>query len=307
MQVSVIIPVYNAENFVETAVESALLQPETEEVLLIEDGSPDNSLRLCRELSDKFEKVHLLQHPDRGNHGAGASRNLGINNARFEFIAFLDADDFYLKNRFKTAKSQFEKYHDIDGVYEAIGVYAEDRAAEKKWNSYSKSRLTIISRKVEPDDLFFELVSGKGGTISLVGLVVKKNIFKACGLFDTTLKLHQDTAMVIKMSLYSKLVAGKFDQPVAMRRVHSGNRFLNEKNKLKTKSLFWKKVFQDLYSRNLDGRRLKFIFLNYLYSNLKAYKVNSLENTAIVFFQMILHPFLFLKSFHLFIKLKIER
>ena len=51
MQVSVVTPVYNAAPFIAEAIESALMQPETAEVVLVEDGSPDDSLRVCQELA----------------------------------------------------------------------------------------------------------------------------------------------------------------------------------------------------------------------------------------------------------------
>ncbi|MFV9691842.1 MAG: glycosyltransferase family 2 protein, partial [Desulfobacteria bacterium] len=117
MKISVIIPVYNAEKYVRNAIESALQQPETGEILLVEDNSPDNCLQICRDLEKKHEIVELLRHPDGRNHGAGASRNLGIKNAKFDYISFLDADDYYLPGRFEAARRLFEKYHDIDGVY----------------------------------------------------------------------------------------------------------------------------------------------------------------------------------------------
>src|SRR5690606_5479728 len=94
--VSVIIPVYNAEKFLAEAVVSALVQPETGEVILIEDKSPDNSLALCRELAVHQHKINMIQHPDKDNQGAGASRNLGIANARSPFICLLAADDYML-------------------------------------------------------------------------------------------------------------------------------------------------------------------------------------------------------------------
>ncbi len=100
MQVSIIIPVYNAAAYVREAVESALIQPETGEILLIEDNSPDDSLRICQELAAKYDKVKLLRHPNGENRGPGASRNLGMRNARSPILAFLDADDYYLPGRF---------------------------------------------------------------------------------------------------------------------------------------------------------------------------------------------------------------
>jgi len=118
MQISVVIPVYNAAAFVREAVESALAQPETAEVVLVEDGSPDDSLAVCETLAAEYERVHLFRHPNGENRGAGASRNLGILNSRFEYIAFLDADDFYLPGRFSTARAVLAADPTLDGVLE---------------------------------------------------------------------------------------------------------------------------------------------------------------------------------------------
>ena len=107
MNISIIIPVYNAERFLEKAVDSALQFSEVKEILLVEDGSPDQSLEVCKKLLIKDKRIKLLQHPDQGNHGAGASRNLGLEKATGDFIAFLDADDYYLINRFDAEKEIF--------------------------------------------------------------------------------------------------------------------------------------------------------------------------------------------------------
>ncbi|MCK4807015.1 MAG: glycosyltransferase family 2 protein [Candidatus Aegiribacteria sp.] len=104
MKISVVIPVYNAGQFVRSAVVSALNQAETAEVIRAEDNSTDDSLRVCRSLEKEYHNVLLIRHPDGEDHGAGATRNLGVRNATIEYLAFLDADDFYLVDRFKVAK-----------------------------------------------------------------------------------------------------------------------------------------------------------------------------------------------------------
>lgn len=76
MKISVVIPVYNAEKYVESAVNSALQQKETAEVILVEDNSPDNALAICTKLSQDNPRVRLIRHSDGENHGAGESRNL---------------------------------------------------------------------------------------------------------------------------------------------------------------------------------------------------------------------------------------
>ncbi|HED13224.1 MAG TPA: glycosyltransferase family 2 protein, partial [Gammaproteobacteria bacterium] len=103
MKISVVIPVYNAEKYVEYAVKSALQQKEAAEIILVEDNSPDHALKICEKLSNENSQVRLLRHSDGKNHGAGESRNLGIRSARHDYIAFLDADDYYLQNCFAAA------------------------------------------------------------------------------------------------------------------------------------------------------------------------------------------------------------
>ena len=86
---------------------SVLQLEDVKEILLIEDKSTDNSLEVCKKLENEFENVKLFQHPDKRNHGAGATRNLGLKMATADFVAFLDADDYYLPNRFDEEKKLF--------------------------------------------------------------------------------------------------------------------------------------------------------------------------------------------------------
>lgn len=225
MLISVIMPVYNAERYVREAVESALAQPETGEVVLVEDGSPDKSLQVCRELSRRFAKVRLVRHGDGRNHGAGASRNLGIKNARFDYVAFLDADDFFLPGRFSVPVRIFETNPDVDGVYEAVGVHFENEAAEQRWRKQTSKMLTTMTEPVPPERLFeAQSPVGRSGYWHIDGWVVKGSVFGRTGLFDEHLRLHQDTAMFIKASAVGRMVPGRLDEPVAMRRVHDHNR-----------------------------------------------------------------------------------
>ncbi|MHA1279542.1 MAG: glycosyltransferase family 2 protein [Candidatus Helarchaeota archaeon] len=226
MNVNVIIPVYNAANFVTQAVESALAQPETAEVILIEDGSPDDSLAVCQALAEKHEKVRLLGHPGGKNRGAGASRNLGIKKAQYEYIAFLDADDYYLPGRFTVAKEIFQADPECDGVYEAIGKHYENEKAKKCWQNSGMSRaeLTTMTKVVPPEELFERLVIGGAGHFSLDGLVIRHALLKKVGLLNEGLLLHQDTDFIFRLAAFGRLMPGRLKQAVTIRRVHTQNR-----------------------------------------------------------------------------------
>jgi len=265
MKISVVIPVYNAEQFVRNAVLSALDQAETAEVILAEDNSADDSLDVCRSLEREFRCVLLVRHPDGGNHGAGATRNLGVRNATMEYLAFLDADDFYLADRFKIAAELFNEHINIDGVYEAIGVCFEDEEAESKWISHGEEDITTISESVCPEKLCDLLLEGGKGTFHLDGLTVKRSIFDKCGFFFENLRLHQDTAMIIQMAQFGSLYPGRLDTPVALRRVHSGNRFVSDYNRYFTSSLMWKTLFEWSMENRIQIDRKTSVFLYYLY------------------------------------------
>ena len=85
--VSVIMPVFNAGKYVERAVESVIHLPNTGELILIDDCSQDNSLEICKEIESKYANIRLLKHKDGKNHGAAASRNLGISKAKYLYIS----------------------------------------------------------------------------------------------------------------------------------------------------------------------------------------------------------------------------
>lgn len=228
ISVSVIIPVYNAAAYVSQAVESALAQPETAEVILVEDGSPDDSLQVCKALADTHEKVHLYQHTGGVNRGAGPSRNLGIQNSACPYIAFLDADDFYLPGRLTVPAQLFEQYPDCDGVYEAVGIHFENEAARARWLSSNMAQveLTTVIRKVEPEDLFKVLMKGGSGHIHLNGLVIRREVLKRSGTMDESIAdtLHEDVDFVMRLAAVGRLYPGRIEIPSSVRRVHESNR-----------------------------------------------------------------------------------
>ena len=265
MKISVVIPVYNASEFLQKAVESALEQKQTAQVILVEDGSTDGSLAVCRQLESQCPSVKLVRHSDGGNHGAGASRNLGIQRSDASFVAFLDADDFYLQNRFCKAQELLESHEEIDGVYEAIGVHCLDDASRRKWEEKGDGELSTMHRRIPPEELCDVLIEYSQGSFTLDGLVVRKSSFWRDDPFPEKLRLHQDTVMMIQLSYYAKLLPGRLQEPVAMRRVHSGNRYLSSYNIHRTTMMMWDTLFKWAYREKLPENRTANIFRNALY------------------------------------------
>ena len=282
-QVSVVIPVYNAAGYVTQAVESALAQPEVAEVLLIEDGSPDNALVVCQGLAEKYDKVRLLRHPNGENRGAGASRNLGMRVSVSDFIGFLDADDFYLPGRFVVTKAVFESNPACDGVYEAIGMHIENEKGWERWRLSGKpqDRIKTIKVPVDPGDLGLALIQGDKGNFSLDGFVIKKNLLGKSGYMDEQLRIHQDTNFIIRAALSGRLLPGSIEKPVTMWRVHQANRVSSPKDRnerLRERMSFLLSTYS--WAKKEKKRRAKNILVNQMFiqvTSLTEAEVNSVK------------------------------
>lgn len=257
MKISVIIPVYNAEKYISQAVESALQFEEVYEIILIEDKSPDNALQVCQKLAEKYAQIKLYQHPDKGNHGAGASRNLGLEKVTGDFVAFLDADDYYLPNRFDAERELF-KNPEVDGVYGANGVqYYSEKAREQYYPIY-KDKLDTVYKKTNPEDVYLGLINLRGtfGLIHLDALTIRKTaLSKMSKMFETSLRLHQDSEIIIRFAFYLKLFTGINEQPIALRGIHENNRITKvdsgKTNPATTRVLLWRELSK--WAENEEG------------------------------------------------------
>jgi glycosyltransferase involved in cell wall biosynthesis len=262
LEVSVIIPVYNAESYLRKAVESAIYLDEVGEVILVEDASPDNALEVAKGLTQEFEKVKLFQHPNKGNHGAGASRNLGIQKANCEFIAFLDADDYYLPNRFKQDNAVFEKYPDAEGVYSCVGTrfYSEEAKQQFFDKGFGYQEYLTLTDAASPDELFRVLFYDHKqikGEFHTNGITLKKDVFAKVGVFHTDLKLRQDIHLWKRLAGFCKLYAGEIKEPVAMRGIHAQNRMTRLKDQEKYKDLWWRSLKKEFKTKGLNKIRYK--------------------------------------------------
>ncbi|ASK31541.1 capsular biosynthesis protein CpsI [Chryseobacterium sp. T16E-39] len=229
LEISVIIPVYNAAEFLEKSVQSALQFEEVKEVILVEDKSTDHSLEICQRLASQNLKIILFQHPDKENHGAAASRNLGITKSTGNFIAFLDADDYYLPNRFDAEKEIFNG-PTIEGIFGAIGIeYLTEKGKQEFQSKFNDTHLTTVNYPAEGEEVFKGLLGLTAKTFGtffhLNALTIRRaSIEKNHLQFNEILRVHQDSDFIIKLAYLCHLKSGIIDQAVAIRGIHDDNR-----------------------------------------------------------------------------------
>ena len=110
--ISIIIPVYNAEHYLRQCIESVIAQTfEDWEAILVNDGSKDGSLAICQEYAAKDKRIKVI---DKSNGGPSSARNRGLNEAKGEFVYFMDADDWvetkfldnFVRNAYATKRNR---------------------------------------------------------------------------------------------------------------------------------------------------------------------------------------------------------
>ena len=113
-KISIIVPVYNAEKYLHRCIDSILTQTFSDfELLLIDDGSTDKSGQLCNEYASKDNRVKVFH---KQNGGVSSARNLGLDNAKGEWIAFVDSDDSVMN----TYLSELISSNDVDLVVSGV-------------------------------------------------------------------------------------------------------------------------------------------------------------------------------------------
>lgn len=128
-KISVIIPLFNAEKFIENSLKSVLKQSLNDiEVIIVNDGSTDSSIDKVKEYCKKDQRITLLSQP---NSGSGIARNFGISFAKGKYVAFMDADDWYPE----------------DDVLETLYKKAEENQARICGGSFSNSKNGVVTKK----------------------------------------------------------------------------------------------------------------------------------------------------------------
>lgn len=225
MEVSVIIPVYNAVDFLDQSIQSALDQPEVMEVIVIDDGSTDGSYEKLVDWERKEERVKLLIQPGRERKRAGAARNLGLKAARYEYIAFLDADDYFLPDRFRWTKATFDKYPEVGVVFERVVIFKENQSPL----DLPQERLLGL-RKLDEGKEFENYLTGKYGYSPVTGMTFKQELLDTVGLMDESLKQRQDKDFIFRLCLFATVrLSIKENHPVVTYRYHNTNTVGNVK------------------------------------------------------------------------------
>ncbi len=221
--IDVVIPAFNAERYLERAIESVLaLGRDALRVLIVDDGSSDQTSRIAQRFADRWPaQCRLLRCSE--NRGVSAARNIGIQAATAQFIAFLDADDVYLPNRFASFDAlDDEALQRIDGIYQSARIVPE---GERDLDGGTGDGTTFgIVRPLFGPALLAELLTGYCWATSAI--VIRRSVFAQCGVFDPARKIAEDCHLWFRLATFAALRAGAMDEPVSVYWRHAENTFV---------------------------------------------------------------------------------
>lgn len=186
MNISIIIPAYNAEDTILSAINSVLnqtiLQCLKYEIIIVNDGSIDNTQKILTEYKNNHPSVNLkviLQE----NQGVSSARNNGIKISQYEWIAFLDSDDIWLSNKLENQINMINKYNDVDFI--GCARNNEDLAIfGKKIKSFYKANIHDLLIKMFPQTST---------------ALVKKSLLLKVGLYDEMMSHGEDGDLWIRL------------------------------------------------------------------------------------------------------------
>lgn len=147
--ISIIIPIYKAERYLSKCVDSILAQTYADwELLLVDDGSPDNSGELCDEYAAKDKRIKVF-HKENG--GVSSARNLGLEMMAGEWVTFVDADDWIASDTLERCSTYFNEYEIVRFSMKMVYDEQDD----------SKNRNYIIQSSNSKEEIFSRTLARK--------------------------------------------------------------------------------------------------------------------------------------------------
>lgn len=249
MKISIVIPVYNGARYLCQCIDSVLEQDESieKEIILIDDNSTDklstviNYLKKENKLNDK----NFIYIKNEENKGPAESRNIGVERATGDYIAFLDVDDWWDKDKLKKQIEVIEKNNSVLVYTSRTNFFEED----------GRTKDLIVPERITYEELL------RGNQIACSSVLIKKDVAKKYKM--TNPEIHEDYYLWLRI-LKDYDHADGINEPLLKYRVHSGSK---SRNKIKSAIM----TFQTIRKVGVPFIKACFCFMSYMTAGIKKY------------------------------------
>ena len=228
--VSVIIPVYNCERYIAEAIQSVLSQTyRALEVIIVDDGSTDKSASIVKSFDSS---IRYYYQPNRGQ---AVAMNQGINLAHGDYLAFLDADDLWTKNKTMLQMQAFKVHPAVDIVSGHIKQFFSPELDEN------------FTKKIK---CVTELMPGH----TLKAMLAKREVFDRIGLFETNWDVGVEMSWHLR-AIEADLNIMMLPELVFLRRIHESNKGITNRHFINQRARILKASLDRRRKNNFDGLR----------------------------------------------------
>ena len=209
--VSIIIIFFNSAEFIQEAIESVLAQTYQHwELLLVDDGSSDGSDEIARRYvaRDPSRIIHL-EHVGHQNQGMSASRNLGIHNAKGKYLAFLDADDYWLPDKLETHVGILESHPQVGMLYGTAKYWFSWMGPHPDGDQDVVPELRVRHKTLfHPPQLLPLMLEGKTEVPCTCSILVRRDVAQTIGGFEESFRgMYEDQVFYAKICLSVPVLA----------------------------------------------------------------------------------------------------
>ena len=239
-KVSIAIPIYNGEDYMEEAIESAIAQTyENLEIILVNDGSKDSTHNICEAYLEKYPK--LIKYIKKENGGVSTALNAAIENMSGDYFSWLSHDDLYTEDKVKEQINALSALEDKNTI-----IYNDIEYIDKNNKFVSSTNYSELYTEKQLSSGYFGVING---LLNGCSLLINKNCFTEVGLFDEELRTTNDYLMWFKLAAKYSF---KFIPKILTKyRFHAKQQTNIDENHLKECDLLWKKMIEELNDNNI--------------------------------------------------------
>lgn len=277
MTITLIVPIFNVEKYIEECLNSIVNQTVPfDEVILVDDGSMDNSYRICKEYSNKFPNIFLIHQK---NQGQGKARNIGIGLASSDYIMFCDSDDYFNTQVCEKMHQEWEKQDIEVGLFDAICIYEEGFSSEL--NPYDRS--WIQYKEIMNGEEYFVITYPRMHIVSPCLMMLKKDFLIKNNIEFPIGMFYEDNVFFIKILLRAERIK-YISEKLYYRRYRQGstiNSAINDK-KMNDKIGIIKQI-QELLLEEMQKQGYGMqIFISYYWNLYGDFLYECLENKSLL-------------------------
>lgn len=187
--ISIIIPIYNVALYLKQCLESIINQEGNIEVILIDDGSPDESPSICDEYAKKNNRIHVIH---KQNGGVSSARNAGLDAAQGEWIWFVDGDDYIAENVLKKIYQEIQKHPHVDLIQMGMNYLYDD-------NRLVPERIELVDN-LEKNKFLLKHITYHNPRLLFKRKIIEKNRLR----FTQGLRVAEDQEFQLKYMMLCK-------------------------------------------------------------------------------------------------------